>query len=248
MTKALVTVSGYTGPVRRAIETMCTALGATFTTFLSPEHTHLITASTAGAKYARAAEWNVHVVNVLWIEETFRSWDIVREAQGRFVIFDTGVNEGVGGVGDVQKWIDWAEMELKEEDKIPEEALADAKETDMEVDLEVDAASVNSKNTAVAEEEEVVISNHVTQMSESKVTSKRTTPRSQAPLAPIESNPHTPTPKSQISDPVASSKRKNASQPSENSRKKSKLVETRGSDIRVIFTGCRPPGSFIQVY
>ena len=92
MENAIVTVSGYTGQTRLNIAKMVMAVGGTFTRYLTESHTHLISAFDNGDKYEKAAGWNVHIVNLVWIEEIFKKWEHQREASPRFTTFNTDMN------------------------------------------------------------------------------------------------------------------------------------------------------------
>lgn len=68
---AMITVSNYGGEARIYLENLITAAGATFTKTMKGENTHLITARDNSEKCAAAREWNIHMVNHLWVEESY---------------------------------------------------------------------------------------------------------------------------------------------------------------------------------
>ncbi|KAJ3331564.1 hypothetical protein HDU91_003309 [Kappamyces sp. JEL0680] len=68
---------------REDIFTMATRLGATCTREMSSSNTHLICACAGGEKYAHAHTWNLHIVNHLWLEESYANWVYQREAKPR---------------------------------------------------------------------------------------------------------------------------------------------------------------------
>lgn len=105
MENAIVTVSGYTGQTRRNIAKMVVAVGATFTRYLTESHTHLICAFDNGEKYEKAAGWNIHIVNLTWIEEVFQKWEHQREASPRFVTFNTGYLDMNTRIQDLDQWL-----------------------------------------------------------------------------------------------------------------------------------------------
>ncbi|KAH6592600.1 hypothetical protein BASA50_007976 [Batrachochytrium salamandrivorans] len=69
----VISVSNYVGAAREDIATMCAHIGAQFTRFIR-----------LGVKYLRALEWNINIVNHLWIEETYVKWVMQREAKPRY--------------------------------------------------------------------------------------------------------------------------------------------------------------------
>ncbi|KAJ1341709.1 hypothetical protein BSLG_003730 [Batrachochytrium salamandrivorans] len=70
---SVISVSNYVGAAREDIATMCAHIGAQFTRFIR-----------LGVKYLRALEWNINIVNHLWIEETYVKWVMQREAKPRY--------------------------------------------------------------------------------------------------------------------------------------------------------------------
>jgi hypothetical protein len=105
MENAIVTVSGYTGQTRLNIAKMVVAVGATFTRYLTESHTHLICAFDNGEKYEKAAGWNIHIVNLTWIEEVFKKWEHQREASPRFVAFNTGYLDMNTRIEELDQWL-----------------------------------------------------------------------------------------------------------------------------------------------
>ena len=105
MKNAIVTVSGYTGQTRLNIAKMVMAVGATFTRYLTESHTHLISAFDNGDKYEKAAGWNVHIVNLVWIEEIYKKWEHQRESSPRFVTFNTGYLDMNTRIEDVESHV-----------------------------------------------------------------------------------------------------------------------------------------------
>ncbi|KAK9452989.1 hypothetical protein V1511DRAFT_506194 [Dipodascopsis uninucleata] len=87
MQDSIISVSGYTGEARHYLEQLIVASGAQFTRVLKTENTHLITARAAGEKYEAAREWNIHVVNHLWLEETYAKWEMQTVALPRYSHF-----------------------------------------------------------------------------------------------------------------------------------------------------------------
>ena len=66
-----ISVSNYAGEARVYLEHLIRATGADFTRSMSHANTHLITALDAGDKSNAAREWNIEILNHLWIEESY---------------------------------------------------------------------------------------------------------------------------------------------------------------------------------
>lgn len=68
---AIITLSNYGGDARVYLESLVVAAGGEFTKSMRQDNTHLITAVKVGEKCAAAEEWNVEMVNHLWIEDSY---------------------------------------------------------------------------------------------------------------------------------------------------------------------------------
>ncbi|KAK4677016.1 regulator of Ty1 Transposition [Podospora pseudoanserina] len=66
-----ITLSNYGGEARIYLENLVTAAGATYTRTMKAENTHLITARLHSEKCEAAKDWNIEIVNHLWIEESY---------------------------------------------------------------------------------------------------------------------------------------------------------------------------------
>lgn len=66
-----ITVSNYGGEARIYLENLITAAGAKYTKTMKADNTHLITARNNSEKCDAARDWNIHMVNHLWIEESY---------------------------------------------------------------------------------------------------------------------------------------------------------------------------------
>ena len=71
-----ITISNYTGEARVYLESLTKAAGGNFTRTMTQENTHLITAHMNGEKVQAANEWNVQIVNHLWLEESYAKLQI----------------------------------------------------------------------------------------------------------------------------------------------------------------------------
>jgi len=65
------TVTNYTGKARDDIRRLLQAIGATYVPHLTSSGTLLISCFPTGQKYIKAREWNIPVVNHLWLEESY---------------------------------------------------------------------------------------------------------------------------------------------------------------------------------
>ncbi|KAG0359216.1 hypothetical protein BGZ54_010042 [Gamsiella multidivaricata] len=88
----VITISNYTGPVREYLKRMIVAIGAIYKPTLSssesPEPTtHIICGNASGDKYEKGHEWNVKIVNHLWLEECFQAWTLQSETKPRYMLF-----------------------------------------------------------------------------------------------------------------------------------------------------------------
>lgn len=83
----VITISNYQGESRQYLEKLIKALGATFTKNMTPNNTHLIIPCESGQKYLAALEWNIHIVNHLWLEETYAEWKLQNITTPRYTYF-----------------------------------------------------------------------------------------------------------------------------------------------------------------
>lgn len=89
-----ITLSNYGGEARIYIENLVKALGAEFTKTMRTENTHLITARKTGEKCEAAQDWNVDVVNHLWIEESYAKCEAQSVTDPRYTHFPPRTNLG----------------------------------------------------------------------------------------------------------------------------------------------------------
>ncbi|EMR09489.1 hypothetical protein PNEG_02077 [Pneumocystis murina B123] len=87
MHEMVITISNYQGESRQYLEKLIKALGATFTKNMTPNNTHLIIPCESGQKYLAALEWNIHIVNHLWLEETYAEWKLQNITTPRYIYF-----------------------------------------------------------------------------------------------------------------------------------------------------------------
>jgi len=89
-----ISLSNYSGEARTYLENLILAIGAECTKTLKQENTHLVTAHKKSEKVAAAEDWNIAVVNHLWIEESYARWDMQSVTNSRYTHFPTKTNLG----------------------------------------------------------------------------------------------------------------------------------------------------------
>ncbi|KAF2661310.1 hypothetical protein K491DRAFT_764955 [Lophiostoma macrostomum CBS 122681] len=92
--KYKISISSYTGEARVYLESLVKASGAEFTKTFRQDNTHLITAHKQSEKCEAAQEWGVHVVNSLWLEESYASCKEHTLTDPRYTYFPTQTNLG----------------------------------------------------------------------------------------------------------------------------------------------------------
>ncbi|KAF9321933.1 hypothetical protein BG003_009251 [Podila horticola] len=127
MTELVMTISNYTGPIREYLKRMIVAVGAVYKPTMSsraaPEPTtHIICGNASGEKYEKGQEWNVKVVNHLWLEDCFQSWVLQSEAKPRYTLFPVHnqLSQVFGTKINPQEIDDWVE-ELAEKSLVKAE-------------------------------------------------------------------------------------------------------------------------------
>lgn len=90
--KVRATVSNYTGEARILLENLVKAAGGTYTKTMTQENTHLITAHVLSEKCDAAKEWNINMVNNLWLEESYAKCQIQPLTNPRYTTFPSKTN------------------------------------------------------------------------------------------------------------------------------------------------------------
>ena len=90
----IISLSNYSGDARSYLENLINAAGATATKTLKQDNTHLITAHDTSEKCAAAREWGVHIVNHLWLEESYARWKMQSVTDTRYTHFPQRTNLG----------------------------------------------------------------------------------------------------------------------------------------------------------
>ncbi|KAL6718018.1 regulator of Ty1 Transposition [Lecanora helva] len=89
-----ISLSNYNGEARIYLENLAKAAGGEFTKTMKEDNTHLITAHMASEKCDAAKEWNIHMVNHLWLEESYAKWSIQTVSNSRYTHFPQRTNLG----------------------------------------------------------------------------------------------------------------------------------------------------------
>ncbi|WEW55733.1 regulator of Ty1 Transposition [Emydomyces testavorans] len=92
--KLKISLSNYAGESRIYLENLIVAAGAECTKSLKQENTHLITAHGNSEKCTAAREWNLHVVNHLWLEDSYAKWQMKAVSDPRYTHFPQRTNLG----------------------------------------------------------------------------------------------------------------------------------------------------------
>jgi hypothetical protein len=93
-----ISLSNYSGEARIYLENLCKEAGAEFTKTMKQDNTHLITAHTHSEKCDAAQEWNIEIVNHLWLEESYAKCSVQPLTHKRYTHFPprTNLSEIVG--------------------------------------------------------------------------------------------------------------------------------------------------------
>lgn len=89
-----ITLSNYGGDARIYLENLVTASGGEFTKSMKQDNTHLITARDSSEKCEAAREWNVNMVNHLWMEESYAKCKMQSLTNPRYTTFPSRTNLG----------------------------------------------------------------------------------------------------------------------------------------------------------
>lgn len=89
-----ISLSNYSGEARIYLENLATAAGALFTKTMNADNTHLITAHKLSEKCDAAQEWNVDIVNHLWLEESYAKCKVQSMTNQRYTHFPPRTNLG----------------------------------------------------------------------------------------------------------------------------------------------------------
>jgi hypothetical protein len=89
-----ITLSNYGGEARNYLENLVIAAGGQFTKSMTQDNTHLITARQSSEKCAAAMEWDIEMVNHLWLEESYAKCRLQKLTDPRYTHFPPRTNLG----------------------------------------------------------------------------------------------------------------------------------------------------------
>lgn len=89
-----ITLSNYGGEARIYLENVIRATGAEFTKSMKQDNTHLVTARKNSEKCTAAEEWNIEMINHLWIEESYAKCKVQKLTDPRYTHFPPRTNLG----------------------------------------------------------------------------------------------------------------------------------------------------------
>ena len=89
-----ISLSNYSGEARTYVENLIRACGAEYTKTMKQDNTHLITAHKSGEKCEAAAEWDINIVNHLWLEESYAKCTALAISNGKYTTFPARTNLG----------------------------------------------------------------------------------------------------------------------------------------------------------
>ncbi|KAF2963188.1 hypothetical protein GQX73_g10382 [Xylaria multiplex] len=89
-----ISVSNYGGEARIYLENLIKSAGATFTKTMKADNTHLVTARDNSEKCEAARDWNIHMVNHLWIEESYAKCEMQTVTVSKYTHFPPRTNLG----------------------------------------------------------------------------------------------------------------------------------------------------------
>lgn len=92
--KFRITLSNYGGEARLYLENLVVAAGGEFTKSMKQDNTHLITARDASEKCEAAREWNINMINHLWMEESYAKCQVQSLTNPRYTHFPPRTNLG----------------------------------------------------------------------------------------------------------------------------------------------------------
>lgn len=89
-----ISLSNYTGESRIYLENLVKHCGAEFTKTMKQDNTHLITAHKQSEKCDAAQEWNINIINHIWLEESYAKCAVQTLTNPRHTHFPSRTNLG----------------------------------------------------------------------------------------------------------------------------------------------------------
>ncbi|KAI9340170.1 hypothetical protein DFJ73DRAFT_559793 [Zopfochytrium polystomum] len=99
----MICTTNYSSVARQDIMTMVVHLGGQFTKTMTPRNTHVICAKPVSEKYTRALEWDITVVNHLWLEDTYVSHRLQIPTRLHYLYFPASLCPIVGETSIAEK-------------------------------------------------------------------------------------------------------------------------------------------------
>lgn len=87
-----ISLSNYSGEARLYLENLIKESGAEFTKTMKQDNTHLITAHKHSEKCDAAQEWNINIINHLWLEESYAHCVEQALTSQRYIFFPSRTN------------------------------------------------------------------------------------------------------------------------------------------------------------
>ncbi|KAL4402454.1 double-strand break repair protein [Malassezia pachydermatis] len=117
-----ITLTNYTGQARTYLKELIMKMGATFTPEMRPTTNVCVALALQGEKVTKAREWNIPIVNHIWLETCFATWTNQNLAQRSFITFPGAAKLAavVGRVGiDETSLAPWKTPEAATDDRSP---------------------------------------------------------------------------------------------------------------------------------
>lgn len=89
-----ISLSNYSGEARSYLEYLVVATGAECTKTLKQDNTHLVTAHNISEKCQAAQDWGIHLINHLWLEESYAQWKLQSVTKPKYTHFPARTNLG----------------------------------------------------------------------------------------------------------------------------------------------------------
>ncbi|ORY62030.1 BRCT domain-containing protein [Neocallimastix californiae] len=102
MENNIITITNYHGQARKYIIQLIYALGAKFTSNMTTENTHIICGECCGKKYEKAIEWNIEIINHIWLEESYRNRCVQALTKPLYTYYPPQLNSIVGDI-----YVEW---------------------------------------------------------------------------------------------------------------------------------------------
>lgn len=103
-----IALSNYCGDARIYVENLILALGAEFSKHMSEECDYLVTGHMKSHKVDAAREWNIEIINHLWLEDSFVQWKKLPITLQKYTCFPEVTNLGeVAGLASINRQVVW---------------------------------------------------------------------------------------------------------------------------------------------